>query len=151
MLLGILVRPLIVAAFAAIGRRDLDRVVGRLAPDVHHRFAGDHALGGERHDREAVRRWFERLFRLYPELTFRVGRVTAGGWPWALRITVEWVADATPLHGEPYRNVGAHVIRFDRGRVGHLHAYEDSQVVGRALQTMAAAGIAEAAAPPITS
>ena len=151
MLLGILVRPLIVAVFAAIGRRDVDRMVGRLAPDVHHRFAGDHALGGERHDREAVRRWFERLFRLYPELTFRVGRVTASGWPWALRITVEWVAAVTPLHGEPYRNVGAHVIRLDRGRVSHLHAYEDSQAVDRALQAMAAAGIAEAAAAPITS
>ncbi|MDP9116949.1 MAG: nuclear transport factor 2 family protein [Actinomycetota bacterium] len=114
-------------------------------------FAGTHALGGERHDREAVRAWFERLFLLYPELTFEVSRVTCTGWPWALQATGEWVALATPLHGRAYRNQGAHVIRLRGTRVTHLHAYEDSQAVAQALQIMAQAGIAEAEAAPITS
>ena len=48
-------------------------------PDVHHRFYGSHALSGERHDREAVRRWFERLGRLAPGLTLTVDDVWVKG------------------------------------------------------------------------
>ena len=35
-------------------------VAAQLAPDVRHVFAGDCVLGGERHSREAIERWFER-------------------------------------------------------------------------------------------
>lgn len=150
-MINFVLRPRIVSVFDMISRRDIDQVVAGLAADVHHWFAGSHALGGERHDRDAVRAWFERLFRLYPELTFDVTRVSSAGWPWALQVAVEWVAMATPLHGPTYRNRGAHVIRLRGTRVTHLHAYEDSQAVAAALQIMASAGIAEAKAAPITS
>ena len=75
--------------FDRLTRREFDAVVASLAPDVHHRFAGEHALGGERHDREAVRAWFERLARLFPELAFEVHRVISSGPPWNLRVAVE--------------------------------------------------------------
>lgn len=45
----------------------LDRVSA-----AHHRFGGHHAVGGERYDREALRRWFERLGRLAPTLQITV-------------------------------------------------------------------------------
>jgi ketosteroid isomerase-like protein len=116
---------------------------------VHHRFAGHHALGGERRSRADVGAWFERLYRLYPELTFTVHRVLVSGWPWDVTATVEWSVVAVPLAGPAYTNVGAHVIRIQRGRVTHIHAYEDSAVVERALAVMVAAGVAEAGAEPI--
>lgn len=130
---------------------DYEGALAGLAPDVHHRFAGAHALGGERHDRESVRRWFERLYRLFPSLRFTVSTVRVSGPPWDMRATVEWRADVTPLSGPPYVNVGAHVLRIRRGRVGCLHAYEDSQAVARACAAMQEAGVEEAGAPPITS
>jgi ketosteroid isomerase-like protein len=52
------------AIFDGLSRSDYTLAVGGLADDVHHVFAGDHALGGERHSKDAVRRWFERVFRL---------------------------------------------------------------------------------------
>jgi hypothetical protein len=36
-------------------------VLKAVAPNVHHRLAGTHALSGERHDKEALRRWFRRV------------------------------------------------------------------------------------------
>lgn len=137
--------------FDALGRRDVEAVLAGLAPDVHHRFAGDHALGGERHDREAVRAWFARLYRLFPGLQFSVRRVGVSGPPWDLTVAVEWVAEATPASGPPYVNVGAHVLRVRGGKVVCLHAYEDSQAVAEACRVMREAGVAEAGAPPITS
>jgi ketosteroid isomerase-like protein len=146
-----LVEPRVRETFDRLTRREFDSVVASLAPDVHHRFAGEHALGGERHDREAVRAWFGRLARLFPELSFEVQRVVASGPPWDLRVAVEWTAHARPLRADPHVNRGAHVLRIVRGRVKELYAYEDSQLVARACEQMARNGIAEAAAAPITS
>ena len=105
-------------------------------------------MGGERHSREAVRRWFERVFRLY-SLRFDVQRVFVAGPPWDFVVGVEWIGHAIPKAGEAYVNEGAHVIRIRRGKVVYFHAYEDSQKVADACQRMADAGIDEAAAPPI--
>ena len=139
------------AVFAALGRRDLQEVLPGLAPDVHHRFAGRHALGGERHDREAVELWFRRLFRLYDGLDFTVHRVVVGGPPWDLVVTVEWTVWATPCAGPSYENAGCHVLRIRWGKVACLHAYEDSQAVVAALEAMVAAGHEEAGADHVLS
>jgi ketosteroid isomerase-like protein len=136
------------ATFDALSLGDYSVALDALADNVHHTFAGDHALGGERHSRDAVGRWFERVFRLY-ELHFDVQRVIVSGWPWDLTVGVEWLACATPKVGEPYENEGAHIIRILRGRIVYLHAYEDSQKVADACRHMADAGIDEAGAPPI--
>jgi ketosteroid isomerase-like protein len=138
-------------AFASIERRDVTTLLDGLAEDVHHRFAGDHPLGGERRTRAGVAAWFERLFRLYPELAFDVHRVAVVGPPWRMTVTVEWTARAVPASGDPYDNRGAHVLRVERGAVRHLHAYEDSQAVAKACARMFADGVAEAGAPPIRS
>lgn len=146
-----LVRARIATSFAAAGRGDTETLARGLAPDVHHRFAGDHALGGERHDRPAVIAWAQRLHRLFPELVFDVDRVTATGFPWAPTVIVEWRAHVTPVVGPSYVDTGVHVIRLRAARVVALHASEDSQAVAAALGVMAAAGVEEASAAPLSS
>ena len=145
------VRRRVRQVFAALSRDDYGAVLPGVAPDVHHRFAGDHPLGGERHDRAALEAWFERLFRLFPTLTFSIGAIGVSGPWWDLRASVPWQSEVTPAHGPDYRNVGVHLLRLRWGRVVEIHAYEDSQAVARACATMLAAGIEEAGAPPIVS
>ncbi len=41
--------------FLRVNEKDFDALLNDCAADIHHRFGGDHALGGERHDREALR------------------------------------------------------------------------------------------------
>jgi ketosteroid isomerase-like protein len=143
-----LVRRRVQAIFDALSSGDWAHAQKGLADDVHHVFGGDHALGGDRHSRDAVSRWFERLFKLF-HLQFDVQQILVSGPLWDLRIAVEWIGYATPKIGESYVNEGAHMIRIHRGRVVYLHAYEDSQKVADACRRMAEAGIAEAGAPPI--
>ena len=144
-----LVRRRIHAVFDALSHGDYAVATDGMADDVHHVFAGDSALGGERHSRNAVRAWFERLFRLYDELRFEIQRVIVSGRPWNIVVGVEWLGYARPKAGEPYVNEGFHVINIRRGRVVYFHAYEDSQKVADACRQMADAGIEEAAAAPI--
>ena len=146
-----IVRRRVLDVFASLSRGDYANVLPGLAKDVHHRFAGDHPLGGERHDRDGVDEWFQRLYRLFPSLSFDVTAVRASGPPWDMLVAVEWTAEVTPAIGGAYSNVGAHLLRIRGGRVRCLHAYEDSQAVADACRRMSEAGIGEAAAPPITS
>ncbi len=137
-------------AFDALSRGDYEAGLRGVAPDVHHVFAGSHAIGGERHGRDAMRRWFERLFRLFPKLEFEVRQVIVCGWPWNTSVAVEWRDRVTPAVGDPYVGEGTHVIRIRWGRAKYIHAYVDTQLVAQACERMAAQGVEEAAAAPIT-
>jgi hypothetical protein len=45
-----------------VNQKDFDALLKDCAPQrLCHRFGRQHALGGERHDRDALRRWLERL------------------------------------------------------------------------------------------
>lgn len=144
-----IVRRRAVEMFARLSRGDWDSVVSGLAPDVHHVFPGDHPLGGERHTREAVVRWFERLGRLFPGHDFQVERVASRGWPWSTWVAVQWAARLRPQVGEPYVNHGAHWIHVRWGKATYFHAYLDTQRVAAACREMAQRGVEEAAAEPI--
>jgi ketosteroid isomerase-like protein len=138
------------SVFDAISRGDIEAATRDLADDVHHVFPGDHPLGGERHSREAMQRWFQRLFVLFPEIEFEVDRIAVRGWPWDMQIAVQWSDHGKAADGEPYENEGAHWIRIRRGKGVYVHAYLDTKRVSDACDRMAAAGIEQAAAPQIT-
>lgn len=146
---GWIARRRVAKTFERLSRGEWEAIVADLAPDVRHVFPGEHPLGGERHSREAVRRWFERLGRLYPGHEFEVNRITVGGWPWDIWIAVQWTAHLRPRAGAPYPNDGAHWIRVRWGKVVCFHAYLDTQRIADACSQMAEAGVDEAAAPPI--
>jgi ketosteroid isomerase-like protein len=138
------------AVFANLTRGDYEAALDGVADDVHHAFPGDNAIGGERDSLDAMRRWFARVYRLFPELRFEVERVSVRGMPWDMWIAVKWNDHGRCADGVEYSNVGAHWIRLRRGRAVHIQAYLDSERVTEHCRRMAAAGIEEAAAAPIT-
>ena len=136
-------------SFERLSAGDHETLLKACAPDVEHVFPGEHALGGTRNSREALGRWFERLYKLFPGLDFEVKRVLVRGWPWATVAMVEWVDRAQPADGLPYENKGTHVLRFSWGRVVGIRAYLDTQKVEEVCKRLAEGGIGEASAPPI--
>ncbi|WP_332776354.1 nuclear transport factor 2 family protein [Polaromonas sp.] len=68
--------------FDHVNHHRWDEALEAVAPHVHHRVSGVHALSGERHDKEAMRRWFERFGRVQPNLQIKVNKVWVMGWPW---------------------------------------------------------------------
>jgi ketosteroid isomerase-like protein len=138
------------ATFRCVGQRDYETLLEQTAPSVLHVFPGDHALGGTRHTRDALRRWFERLFLLFPELHFEVKEVIVRGLPWDATIMVQWENWGSARDRQPYANQGAHVLRLRWGRVIYLHEYLDSQRVAAVCRRLARQGVSEAAAEPVT-
>lgn len=139
-------------SFDHVNNHRWDEVVNGAVPHVHHRVSGNHALGGERHDKAALRRWFERLGRLLPTLQIKINNVWVKGWPWNTTVFVEWDGTATLLDGDGlYVNRGLHVFTLRWGRVHAIDEFLDSQEAARGLAAQAAAGLKEAAAEPIVS
>ena len=118
MLYGYIVKNEIRKTFDHVNNHRWDEAVKAVAPHVHHRVSGAHALGGERHDKKAMRRWFERLGRVQPTLHLTVNNIWVKGWPWHTTVFAQWDGTATLLNGDSsYFNHGLHVFTLRWGRV----------------------------------
>jgi ketosteroid isomerase-like protein len=137
--------------FERVNEKDFAALLKDCAPNVHHCFGGQHALGGERHDRKAFGRWLARLGRPCPKLRLIVHDVWVKGWPHDTDVIVRWSGTDTLPDGSPYHNRGVHIIRMRWGKIVEIDANEDSEAVANMLKTRADAGVEEAAAPPIVS
>ena len=151
MLYQAIVKRRIRQSFEDVNNHRWDVLMRSIAPDVHHRFGGVHAIGGERHDRETLRRWFERLARVLPNLRLEIKEIWVEGWPWHTMVFVQWDGTATLEDGGGYSQHAIHVITLRWGKIAALDVFEDSQEVARALVAQAAAGLDEALAQPILS
>lgn len=145
------VRAQVRRAFRLLSTGEADALAAQMRPDVHHTFPGQHALGGVRRDREAVRAWLHRLHRLFPDLTFEPVAMAASGPPWDTVVGVEWRNRGTLPDGSAYVNSGAHVLRLRWGRLVSFHAYLDAAGSERALRRFVELGVEEAGAAPITT
>ena len=139
-------------SFDDVNNHRWDAAVKALSPNAYHRVSGVHALGGERRGKQAVRRWFERMGRVFPTLRIEVDRVWVTGWPWNTTVFAKWRANGKLLGGRgSYVNNGIHVFTLRWGKVHSLEEYFDSQAADRALAAQAASGLDEAAAEAIVS
>jgi len=140
MLYSYFVKKLVRQSFEHVNNHNYDELLEAVAPNVHHRFAGAHSIGGERHDKEAMRRWLGRVGRVLPNLHIKVNDIWVKGGPWHTKVFVQWDATATLLNGDSsYFNRGFHVITMRWGKVYSLDVFEDSQEVARGLAVQAAA------------
>jgi len=137
--------------FERVNQRDFDSLLKDCVPHVYHRFGGPHALGGERHDREALGRWLGRLARLGPNMKLSVRDVWVKGLPHDTTIIVRWTNTDQLPDGTSYSNHGVHVIKMRWGKIVEIDANEDSQAVAEWLKLQSSRGIEEASAPPIVS
>jgi ketosteroid isomerase-like protein len=137
--------------FELVSQKDFEALLKDCVPDIHHRFGGQHALGGERHDKEALRRWFGRLGRLGANLKLTVNDVWVKGWPHNTTIITRWSATDTYPDGSPYTNRGVHIVKMRWGKITDIDAHEDSEAVAGMLRRRAEAGDKEGLAPQIVS
>ncbi len=138
------------SAFTAISAGNWEQMIDGMASQFTYRFYGEHALSGERHTTEALRRWWERSTRLLPNPTFVVDDVIVSGWPWSTTIATRVHVSAALPGGQDYDNVFMQFMHMRWAKITDIWTLEDTTVLQRALDTLAAAGISEAHDAPIT-
>jgi ketosteroid isomerase-like protein len=140
--------------FAEANAGNWGSIVDGLASTFSYRFVGDTPLGGTRTTHEAMRRWFERLYRLFPGSQFTPQRIVVEGPPWNTRIMtyVKIHGTAPNANGAsaPYENEFMQAMILRWGKITSVLTLEDTQRFVNALPCLAAAGITDATASPIT-
>ncbi|MGW6280258.1 nuclear transport factor 2 family protein [Kribbella sp. NPDC055071] len=137
-------------AFREISAGNWEAMVAGMAPAFTYRFYGDHALSGERHTHDALRRWWERCFRLLPDTRFDVQDIVVNGWPWNTRVATAVTVHVGVVDGSQYENVVHQFLTIRWGKITEVRTLEDTAVLEKTLDRLAAAGYAEAHAAPIT-
>jgi ketosteroid isomerase-like protein len=136
--------------FDHVSRGDAEPLLRLLARRFEHRFLGeDHALGGSRTTLPATRDWYARLYRLLPDISFDVQRITVSGTPWNTIVVAEWTETNSGTDGMRTYNSGVHVVHLRWGRMTRLIICPDTIGLKATLERLAAAGNAEARAKPI--
>ncbi|GAA2301153.1 hypothetical protein GCM10010234_50040 [Streptomyces hawaiiensis] len=137
-------------AFSDINSGNWQSMVDTLAPEFTYVFHGEHALSGERHTVESMSLWWQRVFRLIPDAEFEPQEIIVSGGPWLTKVATR-VRIGGPLpDGSRYDNVMTQFMYLKWGRITEIHTLEDTVVLQRALDRIAASGNAEAHAQPIT-
>jgi ketosteroid isomerase-like protein len=144
-----IVRRKLAQNFHELNQGNYESIVMQFSLNTHHLFAGDLALGGERHSRDSVRQWYARLFQVFPDMQFSIKNILIQGWPWDTSIAVQFQVSATLKDGQAYSNEVAQFIHLKWGQIASMQLYEDTQKLADALHVQGSAGVAEALAVPI--
>jgi ketosteroid isomerase-like protein len=145
-----IVRRKIEETFGYLNQHNIDKVVGIFDPALTHSFAGESALGGVRKSVTTARLWYQRLFRLFPDIAFKVHSIVIAGLPWDTRVAVRFQVELNPPQEATFHNEVAQFLRIRWGRIIEMYLYEDTSKLDALLKRMNAVGITEAAASPIT-
>jgi ketosteroid isomerase-like protein len=137
--------------FDHVSNANFEALLSQCTPDVVHHFAGEHALGGERHDVQALRLWFQRIGRLLPNFKLEITRLVVHGMPWNTLAIVQWTGRATLVNGCKYVQHGVHFVGIKWGRVHSFRVYVDTQELAHTLEELGRYGVSEAIAAPIVS
>jgi len=144
------VRKRIRYLFDAVSNGDAEPVLKAFAGKFEHSFLGDTALGGSRRTLAATRRWYERLYRLLPDIQFELRQIWVSGGPWNTLVLVEWEETNSGTDGVHTTNRGVHVMHLKWGRATRLVICPDTVGLKATLDRLALAANTEAQAAPIT-
>lgn len=145
-----IVRRRVQELFDHVSRGNAEPVLRLFAQRFEHRFLGeDHALGGSRTTLPATREWYARLYRLLPDISFAVQRITVSGTPWNTIVVAEWTETNSGTDGVRTSNNGVHALHLRWGRMTQLIICPDTIGLKATLGRLARAGNAEAQAEPI--
>jgi ketosteroid isomerase-like protein len=133
----LIVRRNVRKAFAALSRSDYEPVVRKFGPHSRFMFAGDHALGGERHGQDEAREWFRDMLGRFPGIRIEPVDVLVNGWPWRTVVASHLVITTTLPDGSPYRNEGMQLLRLRWGRVVEDLIFEDTLKLDAVLRRFA--------------
>jgi ketosteroid isomerase-like protein len=135
--------------FERFSAGDYEALLKNEADQLLFEYPGAHALGTTLTDIGAVRLWYERFFRFFPDIEFTLKNVLMKGGPRKTTVVVEWEARATMPDGERYENQGIHILIIKLGKAAGIRVYLDTQKKAESLQRLAEHGFEEAVARPI--
>ncbi len=135
--------------FNALNSGNYEPIFASLARRFEHWFIGEHALSGLRTSLSVTRQWYERLYKIFPNIHFDLKNIVVQGAPWDTTVTVEWDDSYTLLNGQKRSNLGVHIIHFKWAKADSIRIYCDTKLLLENLDIQAQGGIEDVSLPPL--
>jgi ketosteroid isomerase-like protein len=148
-----IVRRRVLSIFAAANKGNWQLMVDELANPFVYRFIGETPLGGVRKSKEAMGRFWERMYRLFPGFQFIPQTIVVEGPPWKTKVmTYVKIVGTVPGNDsrpEPYENEFMQLLTIKWGKITSVTTIEDTLRFHKVLPHLTAAGIKDASEGPI--
>jgi ketosteroid isomerase-like protein len=144
-----IVRRRIKQLFDTVNQGNAQPVLRQFARRFEHTFLGDHALSGTRRTMAATRHWYERLYRLLPDIRFDLREIAVSGGPRNTIVVAIWDETNSGTDGVRTYNHGCHIVNLSWGRMTRLVICPDTVAIKATLDRLALSGNQEAEATPI--
>lgn len=128
-----IVRHVVERAYRDLNAGNLDAILRVFAADAVFEFHGDTPFGGERRGRQAIRGWFEEVWRDFGRLELSVRDLAVSGPPWNMRVIVRFGDRYHLSSGDTLDNYGFQYLRLSWGRVKEDRILVDHGILRRAL------------------
>jgi ketosteroid isomerase-like protein len=135
--------------FKSLSHGDYQPVLSSLAPNFEHWFIGNHALSGLRTSMPVTRAWYERLYKIFPDLRFELTNIVIKGSPWGTTVTIEWRDFFTLRNGRQGSNCGVHIVHFKWAKIDSLRIYCDTKLLIESLEIQSTHGVEDAGQLPL--
>lgn len=146
----LIVKKIVTNSFRQLSQGNYHTATDLMSEKCHYHFIGRHALGGQRHNRILIIKWFERFLRILPGFQFVPATVLVKGWPWETVVVVKLKVSWKRPDGHSYENVALQMMTLKWFKAVNILTVDDSQAFGELLTELAHKfGVAEAAAAPI--
>lgn len=130
--------------FAGLTEGRLEALTSQLANEFEYSYLGDHALGGVRTTMSAMEAWGDRLYTVFPDISFCVEDVAIRGMPWNT-VVLAHVTVTSPSHpNELFQK-----IQLRWGKVTSVRTLVNLEALDENLHRRAAEGEPVALAGPI--
>jgi hypothetical protein len=96
-----------------------------------------------------TRAWYERLYKIFPDLRFELTNIVVKGSPWDTTVTIEWKDFFTLCNGRQGSNCGVHIVHFKWAKVDSLRIYCDTKLLMDGLDVQAEYGVEDAKQLPL--
>lgn len=133
------------STFVGLSAGNPDALLDQLAPVFEYDFRGAHALGGSRTSLDAMRRWFDRVYDLFPAIRFDVEEVVVKGPPWRTVVITH-----VHVRADGYVNEMFQKLDLRWGKLHRIETLENLEVLAAFLDAAALSGDTEAHRRPIT-
>ncbi len=131
-----IVASIVRQGFIDISAGQFENVLAKFAPNIVFSFLGDHALGGEKHGLEAVRKWFAQIHGFFPNLRITPTSIVVSGWAWNTVVITHFTVQASLPNATQYNNQGLQILRIRWGKIVEDRLFEDTAKLQNALQQL---------------
>lgn len=146
-----IVKHKLTQAFNGLNAGNIQAVLNEFSEHAEHYFIGQHALSGTRHTKASIQQWYQRLFKLFPDIHFDLHTIRIQGMPWNTLAIVDWTEVNSGTDGIRTQNSGVNIMRIRWGKVTSVRIYTDTVILTAALERLAKSGNTYATLLPIVS